>query len=132
MLNLAISLEESARRQPGKNAVVFGETRLSYAQLNGAANQVANGLTELGIGPGDKVALSCPNLPYFPIVYYGILKTGATVVPLNVLFKRREVAYHLIDSQAKAYFCFQGTPQLPMGQEGYAGFNEAPHATTFL
>ena len=132
MLNLAISLEESARRQPGKNAVVFGETRLSYAQLNGAANQVANGLTELGIGPGDKVALSCPNLPYFPIVYYGILKTGATVVPLNVLFKRREVAYHLIDSQAKAYFCFQGTPQLPMGQEGYAGFNEAPLCDHFF
>ncbi|MCB0166831.1 MAG: long-chain fatty acid--CoA ligase [Anaerolineae bacterium] len=132
MLNLSISLEESARRWPGKTALVFGKTRLSYAQLNGAANQVANGLTDLGIGPGEKVALSCPNLPYFAIVYYGILKTGATVVPLNVLFKRREVAYHLIDSQAKAYFCFQGTPQLPMGQEGYAGFNEAPSCRHFF
>ena len=55
------------------------------------------------------MALSCPNLPYFPLVYCGILKAGATVVPLNVLLKGREVAYHLDDSDAKAYFCFQGT-----------------------
>ena len=67
-----------------------------------------------GLSKGDKVALSCPNLPYFPIVYYGILKTGAVVVPLNVLLKGREIAYHLGDSEAKAYFCFEGTAELPM------------------
>ena len=71
------------------------------------------------------MALSCPNLPYFPIVYYGILKAGATVVPLNVLLKGREVAYHLGDSDAKAYFCFQGTDELPIGKEGHAGFEQA-------
>ena len=96
-------------------------TRLTYAQVDGAANQVAN-LLFWGIQPGDKVALSCPNLPYFPIVYYGILKAGATVVPLNVLLKGREVAYHLADSDAKAYLCFQGTPELPIGQAGHEGF----------
>ena len=42
-------------------------------------------------------------------------------MPLNVLLKGREVAYHLGDSDAKAYFCFEGTPELPMAQEGYAG-----------
>ncbi len=124
MLNLAVVLENSARELPDKTAVVFGDMRFSYAQINGAANQVANGLVAAGIQPGDKVALSCPNLPYFPIVYYGILKAGATVVPLNVLLKRREIAYHLADSEAKAYLCFQGTPELPMGEEGWAGFNE--------
>lgn len=124
MLNLAVVLENSAREMPGKTAVVFGDMRFNYAQINGAANQVANGLVAAGIQPGDKVALSCPNLPYFPIVYYGILKAGATVVPLNVLLKRREIAYHLDDSDAKAYLCFQGTPELPMGEEGWAGFNE--------
>ncbi|NKQ36932.1 MAG: long-chain fatty acid--CoA ligase [Chloroflexi bacterium] len=124
MLNLAVVLENSAREMPGKTAVVFGDMRFSYAQINGAANQVANGLAAAGIQPGDKVALSCPNLPYFPIVYYGILKAGATVVPLNVLLKRREIAYHLADSDAKAYLCFQGTPELPMGEEGWAGFSE--------
>ncbi len=132
MLNLSIFLEESARRYPSQTAIVFADKRLNYAQLNAAANQVAGGLEKIGIEPGDKVALSCPNLPYFPIVYYGILKAGATVVPLNVLLKRREVAYHLADSDAKAYFCFEGTSELPMGEEGFAGFNEADGCEHFV
>lgn len=131
MLNLATLLEDNLRHHPAKTAVVFGDTRLSYAQVNGAANQVANGLKAVGIEQGDKVALSCPNLPFFPIIYYGILKAGATVVPLNVLLKRREIAYHLKDSDAKAYFCFQGTPTLPMGEEGWAGFNEVDACENF-
>ena len=122
MLNLAVMLEESARQVPDRIAVIYNETKLSYGAVNAAANQVANGLSQLGIGPGDKVALTCPNLPYFPIVYYGILKTGATVVPLNVMLRDREIAYHLADSDAKAYFCFQGTPELPMGQFGHEAF----------
>ena len=65
--------------------MVFNDTRLTYAQIDAMANQVANLLVSRGIEPGDKVALSCPNLPYFPVVYYGILKAGAVVVPLNVL-----------------------------------------------
>ena len=76
------------------------------------------------------MALSCPNLPYFPIVYYGILKAGAVVVPLNVLLKGREIAYHLGDSEAKAYFCFEGTPELPMGAEGHAGFDAGRRAAS--
>src|SRR6478735_2204276 len=99
----------------------------SLLERSAAANQVANLLVSRGIQPGDKVALTCPNLPYFTIVYYGILKAGATVVPLNVLLKGREVAYHLDDSDAKAYFCFQGTPELPMAQDGYAGFEHLDH-----
>src|SRR5215813_7138846 len=122
MLNLAMLLEDSAREEPQREAVVFNDTRLSYAALNAGANQVANLLAQRGIQKGDKVVLSCLNVPYFPIVYYGILKAGAVVVPINVLLKPREIAYHLQDSEAKAYFCFEGTPQLPMGEAGYAGF----------
>jgi len=125
MLNLSVILEDSARRYPNKDAFVFMDTRMTYAQINGAANQVANGLKSIGIQPGDKVALSCFNLPYFPIIYFGILKAGAVVVPLSVLLKKDEIAYHLNDSDAKAYFCFVGSPELPMGQMGHAGFNEA-------
>lgn len=132
MYNLSTLLEDSARRFPDREAVVLGDTRLSYAQVDGAANQVANLLGSRGIRPGDKVALSCPNLPYFTIVYYGILKAGATVVPLNVLLKGREVAYHLADSDARAYFCFEGTPDLPMAKEGYAGFGDAPACEHFF
>ncbi|MBY9073911.1 long-chain fatty acid--CoA ligase [Nocardioides sp. WL0053] len=132
MLNLSIFLEDSARRYPDREAVVLGDTRLTYAQVNGAANQAANLLVSRGIRPGDKVALSCPNLPYFPILYYGILKAGAVVVPLNVLLKGREIAYHLGDSEAKAYFCFQGTADLPMGTEGHAGFEQADGCEQFF
>jgi len=131
MLNLSVILEDSARRYGSKEAFVFMDTRLSYAQINAAANQVANGLEAAGIRQGDKVALSCLNLPYFPIIYFGILKAGAVVVPLSVLLKRDEIAYHLNDSNAKAYFCFTGTDQLPMGQEGIAGFEEAAQCKHF-
>ena len=124
MLNLAVLLEDSAREVPDRTAVIFNDVKLTYAQVNAMANQVANGLVAAGIGRGDKVALGCPNLPFFPVVYFGILKAGATVVPLNVLLRPREIAYHLADSDARAYFCFEGTPDLPMGQFGYEGFQE--------
>ena len=132
MQNLAILLEDSARRYPGRDAVVLGDTRLNYAQVDAAANQVANLLVSMGIEPGDRVALTIPNLPYFPIIYYGILKAGGVVVPVNVLNKARENTYFLDDSQAKTYFCFQGTPELPMGDEGYAGFGAAEGCDDFI
>jgi long-chain acyl-CoA synthetase len=132
VLNLSALLEDSARKHPDRDAVVLGDLRMTYAQIDGLANQVANLLVARGLQPGDKVALSCPNLPYFPIVYYGILKAGAVVVPLNVLLKGREIAYHLADSDAKAYFCFEGTPELPMAAEGHAGFQDTDGCEHFF
>jgi long-chain acyl-CoA synthetase len=126
MLNVATLLENSAREHPDQLAIVFGgHIRLTYRQVNEMANQVANGLKAAGIRRGDKVAVTCPNIPYFPILSYGIMKTGAILVPLNVLLKRREIAYHLSDSEAAGYICFQGTDQFPVAEEGYAGFNDA-------
>ncbi|MER6117789.1 long-chain fatty acid--CoA ligase [Streptomyces sp. NPDC001743] len=132
MLNLATLLENSARTVPERTAVVLGTQRLTYAELDATARRVAGLLRSRGIQPGDKVALSCPNLPWFPVVYYGILKAGAVVVPLNVLLKGREIAYHLADSEAKAYFCFEGTADLPTGQEGWSGFGETPGCDNFF
>ncbi|GAA3808138.1 long-chain fatty acid--CoA ligase [Sphaerisporangium flaviroseum] len=137
MLNLSVVLEDSARERPDRTAVVFGEVRMPYSLVDILANQVANLLASRGIGKGDKVALACPNLPYFPFVYFGILKAGATVVPLNVLLQQREIAYHLRDSEAKALFCFEGGPELPLGARGHAAFREAvpegdPHAADFF
>ncbi|MEA1966948.1 MAG: long-chain fatty acid--CoA ligase [Thermodesulfobacteriota bacterium] len=131
MLNLSSVFEHSAREYPQKNAIICGEKKITYNDLSKFVNMIANGLVKLGIKRGDKVALSCPNLPYFPMVYYGILKTGAVAVPLNVLLKSREIAYHLKDSHAKAYFCFQGTPELPMAEEGYKGFKETESCEHF-
>ncbi|MBA3947131.1 MAG: long-chain fatty acid--CoA ligase [Herpetosiphonaceae bacterium] len=132
MLNLAMIIEDHAKKHPTSEAVVCGTTRLTYGQLNAMAAQVANGLAARGIEPGDHVALSCPNLPFFPIIYYGILKAGAVVVPLNVLLKGREIAYHLNDSNAKAYFCFEGSPELPMAQMGHEGFQGAADCKHFF
>lgn len=132
MPNLSALLEGSATRFADRDAVVLGDLRLTYAQVDGAANQVANLLASRGIGPGDNVALTCPNLPDFPIVYYGILKTGAAVVPLNVMLTDREIAYHLADSNAKAYFCFEGTPPKKMGQAGRDAFEQTPGCEHFF
>ena len=126
MLNLAVFLENSARDIPEHPAVIFGDRQFTYAEIDAVASRIGSALVKEGIAPGDRVALSCLNLPYFPIVYYAILKAGAVVVPLNVLLKRDEVAYHLRDSGAKAYFCFEGTPELPLGEEGLAGFQDTP------
>jgi long-chain acyl-CoA synthetase len=132
VLNLSVLLEDSARKHPTRDAVVLGDTRLTYAQVDAAANQVANLLVSRGVRPGDRVALTCPNTPHFPIAYHGILKAGAVVVPLNVLLKGREVAYHLADCEASAYLCFQGTPELPMAAEGHAGWLQADGCEQFL
>ena len=132
MLNLSVVLEDAAREVPERDAVVFGDMRLSYAMIDTVAGQVANLLTARGVGPGDKVALACPNLPYVPMVYFGILKTGATVVPLNVLLAAREITYHLDDSDAKAFFCFEGTPELPLGERGWSGFGAAAGCAHFF
>lgn len=130
--NLSQILTESAARYPDRTAIVLGDQRMSYAQLDAASNQVANLLIERGIEPGDKVALSSPNVPQFTIAYYGILKAGATVVPLNVLLKERGVAYHLADSDAKAYIAFEGTPELPIGTAAWSGFQATAGCTEFL
>ncbi|HJZ49771.1 MAG TPA: long-chain fatty acid--CoA ligase [Roseiflexaceae bacterium] len=127
MLNLAMLLELSARRDPGKVAVVLDDIKLRYAEVNGAANKIANGLIHLGVRPGDKVALMLPNTPHFVICYYAILKTGATVVPLNVLFKRHEVAYHLDDSDSVALIVWEGF----LG-EAAEGFQQAKNCRSLV
>ncbi len=132
MLNLAVLLDDTARRHADAPAFVLGDHRLTYAGLDRSARQVAGVLAALGVQPGHKVALTCPNLPWFPVAYYGILKAGAVVVPLNVLFKRREIAYHLADSEARVHLCFEGTDALPMAVEGRAGFDEAPACEHFV
>ena len=114
MLNLAIFLEGSAREVHERTAIMCEETRLSYAELNAATSQVAHGLVQAGIQKGDIVALSCQNVPSFVIAYYGILKAGAAVMPLNILLKPREIAFHLTDGEAKAYCCQEGTTTLGM------------------
>ncbi|MGR8981565.1 MAG: AMP-binding protein, partial [Gammaproteobacteria bacterium] len=124
MINLATVLTDSAREYPDQTALIHRDRRFTYKQIDQMSNQVANGLREAGIQRGEKVAFLCPNLPYFPMVYYGILKAGAAVVPLNVLLKKREIAYHLADADAVALICFEGSPELPLADHAWEAFND--------
>jgi long-chain acyl-CoA synthetase len=93
-------LRESSRGRPEKTAVILDQFRLTYAQLEAATNQVAGRLRAAGLRPGDRVGVMLPNVPQFPIAYYGVLKAGGVVVPMNVLLKAPEVEFYLRDSEA--------------------------------
>lgn len=132
MYNLASVLEDNVKENPDKEAVVFDSIRLDYKTVNGMANQVANMLVAKGVRKGDKVAFTCPNLPYFPVVWMGVLKAGAVMVPLSVLLRPREIAYHLEDSDSVTYICFEGTPEMPMGASGWEGFQQVDGCKHFI
>ncbi|MFM2580842.1 long-chain-fatty-acid--CoA ligase [Vibrio fortis] len=132
MHNLAVNLERSAAIFPKKPALQWQDKQISYQELNELSGKVAFHLKQLGIQRGDKVALSCPNTAEFVIAYYGILKAGAVVVPLNILFKAREVEYHLKDSDAKVFLCHQGDPTLPIADFGKQGFDQVEGCEHFV
>jgi long-chain acyl-CoA synthetase len=106
--NLAGILSETAAKQADQPAFKLDDFELTYHQLDCAASRIANLLEDKGLAPGDRVGLMLPNVPYFPSIYYGILRAGAVVVPMNVLLKEREVAYYLGDSGAKLLFAWGG------------------------
>ena len=107
-LNFATVLKEAAQQQPDKVAALFEGGRLTYSELDVLSDRFAAGLRREGFGPGEPVALQLPNLPHFLIAYFGMLKNGSVVVPLNVLLKAREVEYHLSDSGARALITWSG------------------------
>jgi long-chain acyl-CoA synthetase len=106
--NLAVILTETARSAPDHPVAVFDAGRLTYRELDQASDRVAAALAVAGIEPGDRVALQLPNIPQFLISYFGILKAGGVVVPLNVLLRAPEVAFHLSDSGARALITWEG------------------------
>jgi len=107
-MNLASILAESARRSPDSPAVRLGEVELSYAELDDRSARLAALLAELGMSPGDRVGVMLPNVPEFPIAYYGVLRAGGIVVPMNVLLKEREIAFYLEDSGARLLLAWHG------------------------
>jgi len=106
--NLAAFVPASAARHPDRPALRLADLELSYAQLDDGSARVAGLLRERGVGPGDRVALMLPNVPQFALAYYGALRLGAVVVPMNVLLKRREVAFQMGDAGARLVFALDG------------------------
>jgi long-chain acyl-CoA synthetase len=104
MTSLALQLTESAAQYPDRPAVRHDDRVLTYAALDEASSRVASLLAARRISPGQPVGLMLPNIPEFAIVYYGILRAGGVVVPMNPLLKEREVAYYLSDSGAGLLF----------------------------
>ncbi|MGN0096648.1 MAG: long-chain fatty acid--CoA ligase [Corynebacterium sp.] len=104
--NLAAMLTEATSATPDKTLVYLGDEELSYAQIDEASGRLAATLRKAGYGPGDAVAVQLPNIPQFLIAYFGLLKAGMVMVPLNPLLAAREVAYHLDDSDSRALITF--------------------------
>ncbi|MER7841942.1 long-chain fatty acid--CoA ligase [Streptomyces sp. NPDC096040] len=101
MTNLATLLVNSAAVHGEHVAVRHDDTTLTYEQLDEASARLATVLRDRGVRPGDTVTMTMPNVPLFPVVYYGILRAGGAVVPMNPLLKAREAAFVLRDSGAR-------------------------------
>src|SRR5438093_12131836 len=94
-------LDQTVSRYPGHTAFIYYGTKLTYAQFSSLANRFAIGLQRLGIKQGDRVAIALPNIPQYPIAFYGALRAGAVVVPTNPLYTEREMQHQLTDSGAR-------------------------------
>jgi long-chain acyl-CoA synthetase len=118
MTNLALNLVEAKDMYPQQAAVRLDGLVLTYDQLDERSARVARLLAARGVGPGDRVGLMLPNVPEFAMLYYGVLRAGAVVVPMNPLLKAREVEYYLSDSGAKLTFAWhQGGAEVAKGAE---------------
>jgi len=103
-MNLAANLVRSASQFPDRVAIRLDDVAVTYSQLEVMSQQVAGLLGQHGVQPGDRVGIMLPNVPHFAALYYGILRVGGVVVPMNPLLKEREVAYYLGNSGAKLAF----------------------------
>jgi len=104
--NLALNLTRTAAGYPDAIAVKLDDAAFNYGLLDQASARVSAMLKSKDIGVGDRVGIMLPNVPYFPAVYYGILRAGGIVVPMNVLLKAREVGFYLSDPDVKLLFAW--------------------------
>ncbi|MCK9247492.1 MAG: long-chain fatty acid--CoA ligase [Solirubrobacteraceae bacterium] len=119
--NLASLLAETAAEHPDNIAIRLDALALPYAAIEAGSRRVAGLLRSLGVGAGDRVAILLPNVPHFPLAYYGALRLGAVVVPMNPLLSRREVQYYLEDSGAKVLLAWHGFREAAEGGAQAAG-----------
>ena len=102
--NLAQLLTRTAAAHGDRPALKLDDAVVTYAMLDDGAARVAGLLKAKGLEPGDRVGIMLPNVPYFALAYYGVLRAGGVVVPMNVLLKAREVNFYLSDSGARYLF----------------------------
>jgi len=102
-MNVAELMYRNARKYPDKEAIVFKDLRLNYQEINRLSNRFANAIISLGIGKGDRVAMMMRNSEKFVAVYFGILKSGAVVVPINISLVKAEVQFIVNNCEAKMF-----------------------------
>jgi len=107
-MNVAQLLERMARSNPEGTALVCGDRRWSYRDLNEDVNRVGNSLRAHGVGAGEHVCVLLPNGTEFVLTYYALQKIGAVPVSLNVMLKEREIAYIANDARATAFVAHAG------------------------
>jgi len=101
-ISLQDRLREVAREVPQKPALILGDRVVTYADLDAATDRVAAALVKRGVGKGDRVTLFMPNSIEFVLAFYGTLKAGGVVNPINALSKEREVRFQVDDAGAAA------------------------------
>ncbi len=126
-LNLATMLRESASANPNKPLCHINDLTFTYAQVDEISGRVASALLATGLQRGDKVALQLPNLPQFLFTYFGVMKAGLVMVPLNPLLRGPEVRYHLEDSDAKVLITFE-----MFAEEAVKGASQVEGVTTYV
>src|SRR4051812_26511976 len=129
MTNFAHELAAAVADDPDRPAIKLDDLVLSYGQFDAGVQRAAGLLHARGVEPGDRVGMQLPNVPYFPVVYFGALRLGAVVVPMNPLLKGREVGYHLSDSGAKVLVAWHGfaePAQAGSAEAGAQGINVPP------
>ncbi|WP_134772024.1 long-chain-fatty-acid--CoA ligase [Ornithinimicrobium flavum] len=140
MTNLAANLARTAGQHPDRPAVILDDFVLTYAELEQSVRQLAGWLRGQGVGVGDRVALMLPNVPSFPVIYYAALRLGAVVVPMNPLFRKREISFYLEDSGARLLVALPGedaraaaeqvgTQLMEIGPEGLSAWVHGELAT---
>ena len=128
-LNLANSAHISTRYFGDEIALIHDDRKLTYSEFLRQLVAFAAHLRELGVEPGDKVAMFCPNRMSFTIAYYGILQAGGTVVPISYLAVGREVGYYLDDSDAVALLAWSEYAEA--AREGFDSADGCEHLLLF-
>lgn len=113
-MNVAQLLERSALYHAGRPALVAGDRRWSYRELDAAASALAGGLASLGLGPGARVGLHLPNTPEFVLAYHACQKLALVPLSLNVTYAAEEIAYIAGNAEAAAVITTAAlAPSLP-------------------
>jgi long-chain acyl-CoA synthetase len=119
--NVAANLVRTAEVHGERPAVRSGQVSMTYHELDEASARTCTVLRSHGVAPGDRVGIMLPNVIEFAVTYFGALRAGAVVVPMNPLLKRREVGYYLSDSQARLLLAWHVVADEARAGAGRAG-----------